>query len=56
VVGAANLPHERTRILTLHLQTTTSATPKLEPHLKLAAKPDGQKTKAELTISERKEP
>ena len=43
VAPDAKLPRERTRILTLHLQTASSDTAKLEPQLKLAAKPNGQK-------------
>jgi hypothetical protein len=53
---AEALPKAATRVLTLHLQTTISGTPKLETSLKVAAKPNGQKIKAETSLTERKAP
>jgi hypothetical protein len=55
-VGADKLPTATTRILTLHLECSTSGTPKMEMILKLAAKPDGQRFTAQATLTERNAP
>lgn len=53
--GADSLPKTKTRILTLHLQSTTAA-PKLESILKISARPDSKSIASEITLTERKEP
>lgn len=51
--GSDKLPTSVTRILTLHLQTTNASAPQLQANLKLAAQPNAQKIKAQVTLKER---
>jgi hypothetical protein len=50
------LPRTQTRVLTLHLESVTTQTLKLETTLRLTATPNGQKISSDITISERKAP
>ena len=49
---ANSLPANKTRVLTLHLQSST-ASPKLESNLKISARPDGKPITAEINLTER---
>lgn len=51
--GSDKLPTGAIRILTLHLQTTNALAPQLQANLKLAAQPNAQKIKAQVTLKER---
>jgi hypothetical protein len=50
------LPRAQTRVLTLHLESASAETPKLEMNFKLTAATNGQKIPSDITLSERKEP
>jgi hypothetical protein len=52
----SKLPRAQTRVLTLHLESVSADTPRLETSLKITANSNGQKFSSDITVSERKEP
>jgi hypothetical protein len=53
---ASKPPHNRFRILTVHLEVIGAEAPRINSLLKIAANPEGHKIPAQLTLSERPQP